>query len=119
VLLRVSPFLRPDIYKGDRRGVKPLDSVRLNLGTVPSKATSVLQAVRLGLEIENDVRVATDRINKLKLPIYTSQRPLPLMPITQLAEKDPTRSPSVIELEEEEETVAGQAEDKLKGMPLL
>jgi hypothetical protein len=68
-----------EIYKGDRRGVRPLDFVRLNLEDSPSRDTAMLEAARLGLEIENDVRVATDRINKLKLPVPLRTLNLPLI----------------------------------------
>jgi hypothetical protein len=65
-----------------------------------------VNAVRLGLEVENDVRVAADRINQLKLTTLPNFTPLPRIP-------DPPREALV------EESPAPPAEDPMRGMPLL
>lgn len=89
-----------------------MDPVRMDLGALPSRGTAMLQAVRLGLEIENDVRVATDRINKLKLTTITPIVPLIRIPDVPSPERPETASPSLIDLDE-------SREDPLHSMPLL
>ena len=64
-------------YSGDRHGVKPLDRVDIRLGGPPSQGAALLTAARLGLELENDVRVASERLKTLKVPVVGVSRPLP------------------------------------------
>ena len=62
--------------------------VKLGFEGSPSRDTSILQAAKLGLEIENDVQVATDRLNKLKLPLVSIMVSLPIIPDDGVAEED-------------------------------
>jgi hypothetical protein len=95
-----------------------MDPVRLDLGGVPTRGTAMLQAVRLGLDIENDVRVATDRINKLKLMSITPIVPLARIPDVPSPEREAeTNSPSMIDLDESHGN--DEPRDTLRGMPLL
>lgn len=86
--------------------MKPLDPVSISLGSAPPRGAALLQAVKLGLELENDIRVATDRINRLKLPVVPNYVPLP-----------PVDAPESSDSEIEDLTDLADAE--WKGMPLL
>lgn len=77
----------------------------MSLGSAPPRGTALLQAVKLGLELENDIRVATDRINRLKLPGVPTSIPLP-----------PVDAPVSSDSEIEE---VADIDPEWKGMPLL
>ena len=91
---------------GQRLGVKPLESVQLRLGGPPSQATVLLNAARLGLELENDVRLAADRLRKYKVPVELEFQPLPKI------EDPPLIHVSDSSSDEDEQAV-------IKSMPLL
>jgi hypothetical protein len=71
MLLDDSPHI--ELHDGQRHGVKPFEKVRLNLGGVPAQSKAILNAARLGLELENDVRIATERLAELKHPRIISR----------------------------------------------
>ena len=58
-----------DMHEGERHGVQPFEKVRMNLGGAPGKSQAVMNAARLGLDLENDIRVASERLAKLKHPV--------------------------------------------------
>ncbi len=58
-----------ELHEGERHGVEPFEKVRMNLGGTPGKSQAVMNAARLGLELENDIRVASERLTKLKHPV--------------------------------------------------
>jgi hypothetical protein len=58
-----------ELHEGERHGVEPFEKVRMNLGGTPGKSQAVMNAARLGLELENDIRVASERLAKLKHPV--------------------------------------------------
>ena len=59
-------YSRPEIHSGDRHGVAPLAPVTLRLGSAPTHGTTLLNAAKLGLEVENDVRLAGERLKTLR-----------------------------------------------------
>lgn len=77
----------------------------MSMGGPPARNALLVNAVRLGLELENDVRVASDRINQLKPPRVPTYVPLPRIvpPPPPPIDSDPPRP----------------SDDPLQGMPLL
>jgi len=68
-----------ELHDGERHGVKPFEKVRMNLGGHPGQSQAVLYAARLGLELENDVRIASERLAELKHPkIISKYNPPPI-----------------------------------------
>lgn len=94
------------LYSGDRHGIKPLDRVSFYLGGPPSHGAALLNAARLGLELENDVRIASERLKELKVPA--------VFPTYQLVKlEDPFPKSGLPETPDKE------SEDIIRSMPLL
>ena len=76
-----------ELHEGERHGVQPFDKVRMNLGGTPGKSQAVMNAARLGLDLENDIRVASERLAKLKHPVIVPRivpPPITAVPISEL-----------------------------------
>lgn len=68
-----------DYHVGERHGVRRVDPVNFRLDGTPSKTSTLLTAARLGLDLENDVRVASERLSVLRYPLVPIHRPLPII----------------------------------------
>jgi hypothetical protein len=84
----------------------------MTLGAPPDRARGLLQAVKLGLEVENDVRVARDRIARLKLPSMSTLSRPPYM--TDNEEFLPIVPPS-----RRESSSSNSMDHSVRTMPLL
>ncbi len=76
-----------ELHEGERHGVQPFEKVRMNLGGTPGKSQAVMNAARLGLDLENDIRVASERLAKLKHPVIIPRivpPPIHQPPISEL-----------------------------------
>lgn len=67
---------RAELYTGDRKGVRPLDKVPFRLSGPAPHGEALLHAARLGLELENDVRVASDRLKLMQVARVPQYVPL-------------------------------------------
>ena len=90
-----------------RHGVKPADPVNFRLGGPPSQTSALLRAARLGLEVENDVRVASERLSQLRHPLVPVRFPLPIIQDSELLDSS-ISLPGIPE-----------SEDSISQMPLL
>ena len=80
-----------ELHDGERHGVQPFEKVRMNLGGPPGKSQAVMNAARLGLDLENDIRVASERLAKLKHPVIIPRivpPPIHQPPISELLISD-------------------------------
>lgn len=106
-LYRVS--FSDDRHVGARHGVRPLESVGFRFGGVPTQTSVLMTAARLGLEVENDVRVAAERLGKLRGNPLEPNRPiLPMISDEQ-----------VIASDDEEPYRPPRDDESINSMPLL
>jgi hypothetical protein len=59
---------RPEGHTSRSKEKIPFDSLKLQLGGPPSQGVALLNAARLGLELENDIRVSSERLSQLRHP---------------------------------------------------
>ena len=85
--------------------MRPLEKIPFKLTGPAPHGEALLHAARLGLELEQDVRVAADRLKQMQVPHVPKY--VPLVPI-----RDPI-SPSRSNKDREEE------DEFLREMPLL
>ncbi len=72
-------------------GAIPFDKVKLRLGGPPSQGAALLNAARLGLEVENDIRVSAERLAQLRHPnIPFRYQPPPIHETIPMSEGPPS-----------------------------
>ena len=96
----------------------------MNLGGAPTSGKALIQAARLGLELENDIRVSAERLSQLRHPLIPVRFHPPPIPETIAFPDPPTRkSPPLTPRRSIYSIPPPQSEDDpddpLKGMPLL
>jgi hypothetical protein len=102
-VLNVSRQTSAGIPAGERHGVKRFEPVRIMLGGPPSQGSALINAARLGLELENDVRIASERLKQMKVPGIP-----PYQPVVPIIEPEP-RVP----------VISNEPSADIKKMPLL